>query len=600
MKVPVGQEVKFQADPFPLKANSLTCTTAGYKGETSRTQLGWWALSQARELRCEHFMLKVPRQASAKSRRCRANEVASLVLEVGRIKTFHAEKGFGFIVCEALNLQGYQGDVFLHHRHKGSFEPGDEVAFMAVLRNGKLQGKDLQVAWNQSPSERGTESGLIQLLSLVHAIGPSTVAMGGSGKGSGKGVRKSHGFLAQNPHEDDEVVEAHLNPPSTFAKMFHSTRGIFPWQQWRLNNRKNDGFAKRNASSTKLSRKIGWLNSHDLLAEFEWLSKIGDDEAGPRARNPWVAGSLALSRDFTAMIILQSLEKKVWAGADSGEAKAVANGKAPMGGVTYPPIQTSSAGTDTGGSAPDQSISPPEPNEAPSRSAPAEPVDIEEEDDEHEGEEPSPEEEVADAPMEDEEADEDQAIYTSTLGLGILSTLGILSPVAPEIAAQLKDLSSSLDFASAYWIFLSLVILRFLLKYEQQLRFTAEHLMAYTESLSYLSSLDWYAQSEDQWLSGISERLSYFELRVDRAAGDPFDVFRHLAQDIADFDESASGSMIFKVVNPQADDPTQEFKYEWDLLLRTALLALSNEIFYYRLLLVPEMHCTEVVALFGS
>ena len=43
-----------------------------------------------------------------------------------------------------------------------------------------------------------------------------------------------------------------------------------------------------------------------------------------------------------------------------------------------------------------------------------------------------------------------------------------------------------------------------------------------------------------------------------------------------------------------------DFKYEWDLLLRTAVLALSNEIFYYRLLLVPEMHCTEVVALFGS
>jgi len=73
-------------------------------------------------------------------------EEQELGVFVGRIKTFHAEKGFGFIVCEALNLQGYQGDVFLHHRHKGSFEPGDEVAFMAILRNGKLQGKDLQAA----------------------------------------------------------------------------------------------------------------------------------------------------------------------------------------------------------------------------------------------------------------------------------------------------------------------------------------------------------------------------------------------------------------------------------------------------------------------
>ena len=35
---------------------------------------------------------------------------------------------------------------------------------------------------------------------------------------------------------------------------------------------------------------------------------------------------------------------------------------------------------------------------------------------------------------------------------------------------------------------------------------------------------------------------------------------------------------------------TDSFKYEWDCLVRTALLALRSEIFYYRLLLVPEMH----------
>ncbi|CAK9034728.1 unnamed protein product [Durusdinium trenchii] len=65
---------------------------------------------------------------------------------VGKIKNYNHEKGFGFIVCEALNLQGYQGDVFLHSKNKGTFEAGDEVAFMAVLRQGKLQGKDLQAA----------------------------------------------------------------------------------------------------------------------------------------------------------------------------------------------------------------------------------------------------------------------------------------------------------------------------------------------------------------------------------------------------------------------------------------------------------------------
>eukprot|EP00438_Fugacium_kawagutii_P011706 Skav231761 [mRNA] locus=scaffold695:176775:189959:- [translate_table: standard] len=105
-------------------------------------------------------------------------EEQELGVFVGKIKNWNHEKGFGFIVCEALNLQacrsvavpsraspapaasswggqGYQGDVFLHSKNKGTFEAGDEamgssaqqtnlVAFMAVLRNSKLQAKDLQ------------------------------------------------------------------------------------------------------------------------------------------------------------------------------------------------------------------------------------------------------------------------------------------------------------------------------------------------------------------------------------------------------------------------------------------------------------------------
>ncbi|CAL1173422.1 unnamed protein product [Cladocopium goreaui] len=73
-------------------------------------------------------------------------EEQELGVFVGKIKNYNHEKGFGFIFCEALNLQGYQGDVFLHSKNKGTFEAGDEVAFMAVLRNGKLQAKDLQAA----------------------------------------------------------------------------------------------------------------------------------------------------------------------------------------------------------------------------------------------------------------------------------------------------------------------------------------------------------------------------------------------------------------------------------------------------------------------
>eukprot|EP00434_Breviolum_minutum_P000914 symbB.v1.2.000804.t1/scaffold44.1/size390916/17 len=75
-----------------------------------------------------------------------SGEEQELGVFVGKIKNYNHEKGFGFIVCEALNLQGYQGDVFLHSKNKGNFEAGDEVAFMAVLRNSKLQAKDLQAA----------------------------------------------------------------------------------------------------------------------------------------------------------------------------------------------------------------------------------------------------------------------------------------------------------------------------------------------------------------------------------------------------------------------------------------------------------------------
>lgn len=65
---------------------------------------------------------------------------------VGKLKEFKQDKGFGFILCEALSTQGYQGDVFVHGRYVGNFVPGNDVSFMAVLKNGKLQARDLQPA----------------------------------------------------------------------------------------------------------------------------------------------------------------------------------------------------------------------------------------------------------------------------------------------------------------------------------------------------------------------------------------------------------------------------------------------------------------------
>lgn len=35
------------------------------------------------------------------------------------------------------------------------------------------------------------------------------------------------------------------------------------------------------------------------------------------------------------------------------------------------------------------------------------------------------------------------------------------------------------------------------MKYEKQLSFMTEHLMAFSDSLSYLSGLEWYAQAQE-------------------------------------------------------------------------------------------------------
>eukprot|EP00439_Symbiodinium_sp_Y106_P042730 s1019_g5.t1 len=61
----------------------------------------------------------------------------------GIVKSYNAEKGFGFIVCDALRNQ-HDGDVYLHNRHVGDFKVGQEVKFQAYLHNGRLQGRDLQ------------------------------------------------------------------------------------------------------------------------------------------------------------------------------------------------------------------------------------------------------------------------------------------------------------------------------------------------------------------------------------------------------------------------------------------------------------------------
>merc|ERR1712066_921852 len=50
----------------------------------------------------------------------------------GTIKSFSAEKGFGFISSPDVRDMGYSNDVFLHNQNKGEFEVGSYVSFTLV------------------------------------------------------------------------------------------------------------------------------------------------------------------------------------------------------------------------------------------------------------------------------------------------------------------------------------------------------------------------------------------------------------------------------------------------------------------------------------
>ena len=63
---------------------------------------------------------------------------------VGRFKVWNAEKGFGYIQCDALLDEGYSGEVVLHQHQRKNFQPGQDVSFTCVLRNGQLQAQELE------------------------------------------------------------------------------------------------------------------------------------------------------------------------------------------------------------------------------------------------------------------------------------------------------------------------------------------------------------------------------------------------------------------------------------------------------------------------
>merc|ERR1719356_284420 len=76
---------------------------------------------------------------------------------VGTIKSYNHEKKFGFISCPELNAQsGVTGDVYLHDKAMQGFAVGNSVSFTACLRDGRLQGRDLQHK-GKDPQHKGDQ-----------------------------------------------------------------------------------------------------------------------------------------------------------------------------------------------------------------------------------------------------------------------------------------------------------------------------------------------------------------------------------------------------------------------------------------------------------
>merc|ERR1740123_1736402 len=89
----------------------------------------------------------------------------------GRIKSFNAKQGFGFIECpEAHTIFGR--DVFLHKAQIGDLKIGAEVTYSVEMnKQGMPQARDLAT-----------------LDGLAPGPSPASIAKGGGGRG-GKGAR---------------------------------------------------------------------------------------------------------------------------------------------------------------------------------------------------------------------------------------------------------------------------------------------------------------------------------------------------------------------------------------------------------------------------
>eukprot|EP00441_Pelagodinium_beii_P019089 CAMPEP_0197661004 /NCGR_PEP_ID=MMETSP1338-20131121/51188_1 /TAXON_ID=43686 ORGANISM="Pelagodinium beii, Strain RCC1491" /NCGR_SAMPLE_ID=MMETSP1338 /ASSEMBLY_ACC=CAM_ASM_000754 /LENGTH=318 /DNA_ID=CAMNT_0043238469 /DNA_START=48 /DNA_END=1004 /DNA_ORIENTATION=+ len=130
--------------------------------------------------------------------------------ELGRIKSFNEQKGFGFIECARVNQQ-FGRDLFVHKAQLNGFKVGDEVTLSVMLNEaGFPQAKDLQSISGTTPGkgkEKGKGKGKSKDKSETKGKGKDGKGKGKQeGKSGGKG-KKGKGKKGGDDDDDDDEEE---------------------------------------------------------------------------------------------------------------------------------------------------------------------------------------------------------------------------------------------------------------------------------------------------------------------------------------------------------------------------------------------------------
>ncbi|CAK9083015.1 unnamed protein product [Durusdinium trenchii] len=109
--------------------------------------------------------------------------------ELGRIKSFYDDKGYGFIECPRVTQQ-FGRDLFVHKAQLNGFKVGDEVTLTVTVNEaGMPQAQDLQSATG-SPAPKGKGKGKEKGKERGKDKGEGK---GKEGKGKGEGKGKADG-----------------------------------------------------------------------------------------------------------------------------------------------------------------------------------------------------------------------------------------------------------------------------------------------------------------------------------------------------------------------------------------------------------------------